>query len=313
MLQQVAEELAQVLAVPREFVQFTEHQLHIAFQQTFREGKQLRLRSKAEHREHVRLDDGVPAKTDELIERAFAVAHSAVRAARDGVERRFINGHALLARDHPQMIHHQLDGNAAQIEPLAARENGRQNLLRLRRGEHELHMRRRLFERLEERVEGLLREHVNFVNDVNFELRGGGRVLHCLAQLADFLDATIARAVNFQHVERAAFGDFNPLRIVLREIHLRTACGVQTLGEDARDRRLARAARAAEQVGVRDAARLDGVAERLRDVLLADDIGEPLGAVLARDDLIGGGHSRFQFLVFFSTRTAGGSFENSKS
>ena len=214
MLQQVAEKLAQVFAVPREFVQFAEHEGHVAFQQTFGEREQLRLRGEAEHREHVRLDDGVAAKTNELIERALGVAHSAVRAARDGVERRLVNGHAFLACDLAQVIDDELDRNAAEIEPLAARENGGQHLLRLGRGEHELHMRRRLFERLEERVEGLLREHVNFVNDVDFELRGGGRVLHRLAQLADFINATVARAVNFQHVERAALGDFDGLGIV---------------------------------------------------------------------------------------------------
>ncbi len=50
--------------------------------------------------------------------------------------------------------------------------------------------------------------------------------------------------------------------------------------EDAREGRLARAARTAEQVGVRHAVARDGVAQRGRDVRLHGDVGETLGAVL---------------------------------
>ena len=50
--------------------------------------------------------------------------------------------------------------------------------------------------------------------------------------------------------------------------------------------RLARAARPTEQIRVRNAARLDGVTERLRDVLLPDNVAEPLRTVFACDDLV---------------------------
>ena len=85
---------------------------------------------------------------------------------------------------------------------------------------------------------------------------------------------------------RAAFGDFLAARVVVVEVHLRPAGAVEAFGEDAGDGGLAGAARAAEQVGVRDAVLLDGVGERLRDVLLADDVGEPLRAILPGYDLI---------------------------
>ncbi len=176
--------------------------------------------------------------------------------------------------------------DAAQVEPLAARQDRRQHLLRVGRGEHELHVRRRLFQRLEQRVERRRREHVDFVNDVDLELRAGGRVFAGLAQLADLLDAVVAGAVNFQHVERAALGDFLAARVVVVEVHLRAAGAVEAFGEDAGDGGLAGAARAAEQVGVRDALLLDGMGERLRDVLLPDDIREALRAVFAGNDLI---------------------------
>ena len=52
------------------------------------------------------------------------------------------------------MLRDQVRRNAVQIETLAAAENRRQHLLRLGRGEDEFHVRRRLLERLQQRVEG---------------------------------------------------------------------------------------------------------------------------------------------------------------
>ena len=144
-------------------------------------------------------------------------------------------------------------GNPAQIKPLAAREDRRQNLFRVGRGEHELHVRGRLLQRFQQRVERRRREHVNFVNDVNLELRIGRRVFAGLAQFAHLFHAVVARAVNFQHVQRAAFGDFLHARIIVVEIHLRAAGAIQAFGENAGDGGFAGAARPAKQIGVRDA------------------------------------------------------------
>ena len=60
--------------------------------------------------------------------------------------------------------------DAPQIESLAARENRWQDLFRVGRREHEFDVFRRLFEGLEQRVERCRREHVDLVNDVDFEL-----------------------------------------------------------------------------------------------------------------------------------------------
>ena len=115
----------------------------------------------------------------------------------------------------------------------------------------------------------------------------GGGVLAGLAELADLFHAVVAGAVDFQHVQRAALGDFDAARIGVIKLHLRAARAVQAFGEDAGDGGLACAARAAEEVGVGDALLGDGVGERLGDVLLADHVGETLRAIFAGDDLIG--------------------------
>ena len=65
---------------------------------------------------------------------------------------------------------------------------------------------------------------------------------------------------------------------------------VDRLGEDARERRLAGAARAGEEVGLPHLVRLDRVRERPHDRLLPDDLAEGLRAVLA----VEGGHEAIQ-------------------
>jgi hypothetical protein len=53
---------------------------------------------------------------------------------------------------------------------------------------------------------------------------------------------------------------------------------VDRLGEDARERRLAGAARPDEQDGMADALGTDRIPKRLDDRFLADDLGERLGS-----------------------------------
>jgi len=145
----------------------------------------------------------------------------------------------------------------------------------------------RLFERLEKRVERLLGQHVDLIDDVELELRRRRGVFDRVAQLADFFDAAVAGAVDFNHIQRPAFGNFKATGVIVVEVDLRSAGAIEALGENAGDRGLARAARPAKEVGMGDTALLDGIGKRLRDVLLSDHIAEPLRPILSRDDLIG--------------------------
>jgi len=86
----------------------------------------------------------------------------------------------------------------------------------------------------------------------------------------------------FLAVEQAALSDrcADGARVVgaLRGIGVEA---VDCFRQQARHRRLARAARAGKEISVRDAAGSDRVVHRLHDVLLADDIVERLGPPLA--------------------------------
>ncbi len=66
-------------------------------------------------------------------------------------------------------------------------------------------MGRRLFERLEKRVEGMYGEHVHFVYDVNLVAAPRRRVPDVLPEVANLLYAAVGGAVYLYDVHGAAF------------------------------------------------------------------------------------------------------------
>ena len=109
--------------------------------------------------------------------------------------------------DLPVMRDELVDRHAAQREALAARQHRDRHFLDLGGGEDEFDVGRRLFERLQQRVEGVLRQHVHFVDDVDLEARRHRAVAHALGQLADVVDAGARGGVHLDHVDMAVLGD----------------------------------------------------------------------------------------------------------
>jgi hypothetical protein len=168
--------------------------------------------------------------------------------------------------------------------------------------EDELHVRRRLFESLQERVPRRIREHVDLVHDVDLEAITGGPEREALLESADLVDAVVAGAVDLLDVHVDAGGDLRARRARLAGRGGRSRRGVavlgvraeavEALGEDARAGGLADPANASEEERMRDAALRDRVGERLRDVLLTDQVLEGLRPVLASENEIAHAGSR---------------------
>ncbi len=157
------------------------------------------------------------------------------------------------------------------------------------RGEDEAGVRGRFFERLEKGVGGRAGDLVRLVDDVDlgWELRGG--VAHAFAQIADIVDTAVAGGVDLDDVggrvlvDGAAIGAgvARPLAGVGME-------AVDGFGEEPGRRRLARAARTAEKICVRNAAERHRVAQRAHHVLLADELFgvERLGRCLRYNEAV---------------------------
>jgi hypothetical protein len=127
---------------------------------------------------------------------------------------------------------------------------------------------------------------VHLVDDEDLELPLRRGVGDRVPQVADLLDAVVGGAVDLDHVQVAALADGDDRGIRGVEVGLRAAGAVERLGEDARQRGLAGAPGADQQVGVGDAAAGDRVLERAHHMVLADDVIERLRPPFSSEDLI---------------------------
>ena len=166
---------------------------------------------------------------------------------------------------------------------MRARPDRGQHLVRLCGGEHEHQEPRRLLDQLEQGVEALRGHHVRFVDDVDLVAVSDGSEEGTLTQFSRVVHAAVAGRVDLDDVDRTrpVRREFDARIADAAGVRRRALGAVQRPGEDARARRLATASGPAEQVGVVDAAVGQGVAKRLGDMLLADDLGERRRAVLA--------------------------------
>ena len=158
-------------------------------------------------------------------------------------------------------------------------------------GEHEDHVAGRLFERLQERVEGRISDLVSFVEDVDFEAIAGWPVAGGFAKLANFVDAAVGGGVDFDDIDRVAGANLSARFADAAGLDDRVVRGaaVECHREDAGDSGFADAAVAAEDVAVSRAALLDGVLQGAGYMLLANHFGEFLRTVFAGQDLVAHG------------------------
>ncbi len=225
---------------------------------------------------------------NDLVQQAFGVPHAAVHPPRNEGQGIALHVVPAFLADHGQVIHDGGSRYAPEVEPLAPGEHGGDHLPGIGGGEYEVHVGGRLFQRLQQRVEGLLGEHVHFVDDVDLVLALAGRVLDALEQVRpDLFDAVVGGAVDLQHVDAPAFRYFLAERTVVAGGYGGTVDAVQGLGQDAGRGRLAHAAGSGEQVGMGDLACLYGVFKRGGDVFLADYAVEFLGTPFSGRDFVG--------------------------
>ena len=152
----------------------------------------------------------VAGKPDHLVERALRVAHAAVAGARDQHDRRLVDGDLLGRRRSPQLIGDLLDADRLQLEHLRPRLDRRRHLLDLRRRHHEDDVRRRLLDRLQQRVEGLPREAVDLVDDEDLVAVADRRDAEPGDDdLADLVDLRVGGGVDLEDVDVAALGDLD--------------------------------------------------------------------------------------------------------
>ncbi len=87
-------------------------------------------------------------------------------------------------------------------------------------------MLRRLFQRLQQAIEGLRGEHVHFVDDLDLVTRRNRAIAHLLDDLSDIIDTGMGGGVHLNHVDMAAFHD----RLTMFAGHAQVDGGLVDLG-----------------------------------------------------------------------------------
>src|SRR5690242_1635276 len=87
---------------------------------------------------------------------------------------------------------------------LASRADSLRDIFRLRGSEHKDDMARRLFEGLQQRVEGCIGNLMSFVQNVNLETIACRAITSRLAQLANLVNTTVCGCIDFDYIDRVS-------------------------------------------------------------------------------------------------------------
>ena len=147
-------------------------------------------------------------------------------------------------------------------------------------------MRRRLFQRLEQRIERALREHVDLVDQVNLVAPACWRVLHVIEHIAGVVDLRLGCGVDLNKVNKAPLIDLDAGAAFPARLRRNALLTVKRLGENTSNRGLADSPGAREQVSMMQAPGVQRIDQGLEYVLLANRVREVFGPPFAGQDEI---------------------------
>jgi hypothetical protein len=167
-----------------------------------------------------------------------------------------------------------------------ARQDSDRQLLRIGGRQQELDVCRRLFQRFQQRIEAVAREHVDFIDQVNLETATRRGVLHVIEQIASIFHFGSGGGIDLDQIDKAPLLNLTAV-ITLATGRRGDACfAVQTFGQQPRNGGFTHAARAGEQIGVMDPPQREAISQRRQDMLLSDNLCKRLGAPLTGKNLI---------------------------
>ncbi|MNV02411.1 hypothetical protein D3C71_926460 [compost metagenome] len=263
----------------------------IAFDDVLEEIDDARTVGKAEHAAHRFGLHAAATMGNRLVEQGKAVTGGTLCSAGDHRQRLRIGLETFLAGNGGEQADEIGGADAAQVEALAARQNGNWNLADFGGREDEFHMFRRLFQRLQKTVKRLRRQHVHFVDDIDLVARRNRAVTHLLDDLANIVDTRMGGGVHLDHVDMPAFHDRLAMFAGFAQVDCRTIdfgrLVVEPPSKNTCGRRLADTADTGQHVGLCDTAGLERIGQRADHRFLADhQVGEILRPILAGENPI---------------------------
>ena len=149
------------------------------------------------------------SRRDCLVHDAERIPHRAVPGLGEQRKRSILSLDVFLRGDHLQLRENVIELDGVKAEVLAPGANRLWNIFWLSRCHHENDVRRRLFQRLEQRVESGFGNLVSLVENVNLVAIARRRIARGIAQLANLINAAIRGRVNLDHIDRVALANFD--------------------------------------------------------------------------------------------------------
>ena len=141
------------------------------------------------------------------------------------------------------MTQYLLRRHVAQHKLQTTAEHRHRHFLRIGGRQYEFHMLRRLFQRFEHGIEGRLRQHVHFVDDIDFVATHARRVLGVFQHLTNVVNARIGSRIDFHHIHMAACIDLHALCTFATRLTLIGMLTIEAFGQNAGDGGFAHPAR----------------------------------------------------------------------
>ena len=222
-----------------------------------------------EHPDSLLIGDFVAAESHKLVEDRKRIAHSTVSLASHDIESLLLRRYTFLRSDILEIVNCVIDSYALEVIDLTATEYGGENLVLLGGGEDEDWIGGRLFERLEQSIEGPLGEHVHLIDDIDAVLAYLRGYAHLLNESAYVLDGVVARRIQLVDIETALLIESHATFTLIAGIVLRRRVEtVDCFCEDTCTSGFTHPSRAAEEIGMRKPVGADGIAQRVSECRL---------------------------------------------
>ena len=143
-------------------------------------------------------------EADDLVQGAQGVAHASFALLCDDLQGGFLSFDVFFLHNLLEVFDGILVGDPFEVEDLASRQDGREDLVFFRGGEDEYRVVWGLFQGLQECVEGLLCEHVHLIDDVHLVFSGLRDKSNLFDQFAYVFDGIVARRIQFMNIEGAS-------------------------------------------------------------------------------------------------------------
>ncbi|MNC01835.1 hypothetical protein D3C75_491900 [compost metagenome] len=240
----------------------------------------------AQHGQHALQTHAAVAVGQRLIGEAQGIAHAAVGRLGQGQQGAGLERLTFLIQHPLQLLGDLALIQALEVELEAAGQDGDGELLRIRGGQQELHIGRRLFQGFEQRIEAVARQHVHLIDEVHLEAAAGRAVLHVVQQLAGVFHLGARGRIDLQQIDEVALIDLTAGVAYAARVAADPLLAVEALGQDAGDGGLADPAGAAQQVGMMQPSLIQGIGQGGQHMLLANHLFKRMGAPFTRQNLI---------------------------